>query len=77
MTTHERARKGLAEAEVVANALFADEVRAAVLAEREAIAKLAEELKAFYEVSLAHPGLPGRYAGFEPFAAVVRGRPAP
>jgi hypothetical protein len=52
-------------------------VRAAVLAEREAVAALAEQVHAFYEESVVVPGVPGRVTARRKFADLVRGRPAP
>ena len=52
-------------------------VRAAVLAEREAVAALAERVQAFYEESVVVAGVPGRVTARRKFADLVRGRPAP
>ena len=52
-------------------------IRAAVLAEREAVAALAERVGAFYEESVVVAGVPGRVTARRKFADLVRGRPAP
>ena len=52
-------------------------IRAAVLAEREAVAALAEQVHAFYEESVVVAGVPGRVTARRKFAELVRGRPAP
>ena len=55
----------------------AELIRAAVFAEREAIAMLAEQVRAFYEESVVVAGVPGRVTARRKFADLVRGRPAP
>jgi hypothetical protein len=55
----------------------AELIRAAVFAEREAIAMLAEQVGAFYEESVVVPQLPGRVTARRKFADLVRGRPLP
>jgi hypothetical protein len=55
----------------------AEAIRAAVLAEREAVAALAERVGAFYEESVVVAGVPGRVTARRKFADLVRGRPPP
>jgi hypothetical protein len=52
-------------------------IRAAVLAEREAVAALAEQVRAFYEESVVVAGVPGRVTARRSFADLIRGRISP